>query len=94
MDRENNLCTTKSSDFKLEVALSTAFPRGGQGGASAGSSPVGDVPDELRQHVEERDEEIGGAEVHDHHVHSTQLLPGNAKNKEKPQVEPLRSLHD
>ena len=37
--------------------------------------PVSDVPDELGQHVEEGDEQVSDAEVHNHHVHPAQLLP-------------------
>ena len=43
------------------------------------AEPERHVPDELRENVEEGDEEVGDGEVHDQQVHPTQLLTPAAR---------------
>ncbi len=51
-----------------------------------GKAPEGDVPQQLRQHVEEGDEEISNAEVHDHEVHAAQLLAAQRQHEQHHRV--------
>ena len=44
--------------------------------------PVGDIPYELRKHIEESYKQISYTEVDNHHVHTTQLLLTGPKHYE------------